>query len=51
MHFYVDEQHYVSEDQQLFEMDKHMQRVDDSLEYQGFFLLQGPKGIPSINYR
>jgi hypothetical protein len=46
--YLLDEQPEISEDQQLFEMDKHMQLADDSLEYWGFFLLQGSKVILSV---
>ncbi|ODN05214.1 hypothetical protein Ocin01_01469 [Orchesella cincta] len=46
--YLLDEQPQISEDLQLFEMDKHMQLADDSLEYWGFFLLQGSKVILSV---
>ncbi|XP_035706394.1 uncharacterized protein LOC110846853 isoform X2 [Folsomia candida] len=46
--YLLDEQPEISEDLQLFEMDKHLQLADDSLEYWGFFLLQGSKVILSV---
>lgn len=46
--YLLDEQPKISEDLQFFEMDKHMQLADDSLEYWGFFLLQGSKVILSV---
>lgn len=46
--YLLDEEPTISEDLEHFEMDKHIQLADDSLEYWGFFLLQGSKVILSV---
>ena len=46
--YLLDEQPKISEDLQQIEMHKHMQLADDSLEYWGFFLLQGSKVTLSV---
>jgi len=46
--YLLSEKPQISEDLKQIEMKKHMQLADDTLEYWGFFLLQGSKVTLSV---